>query len=243
VGAEQIDRRKLAPLVIKIGGSVQSNSARLSGLAATLARARRPVVIVPGGGVFADQVREAQLAHYASDRAAHLMALLAMHQMGLLLEDMQARFVAVDTLAAIRQALDSNLVPIWLPLKLAAADATLPADWSVTSDALAARLAERLRFEAVLLIKSRCVPQGPTAAELAVEGIVDPVFGNVVDRAGLAFRIVGPGEERILADILCLAAPQTGGSTLNLRRPGGRFERSRRGVRRLAGGLGVHSRH
>jgi 5-(aminomethyl)-3-furanmethanol phosphate kinase len=242
VGAEQIDRRKLAPLVIKIGGSVQSNSARLSGLAATLARARRPVVIVPGGGVFADQVREAQLAHDASDRAAHLMALLAMHQMGLLLEDMQARFVAVDTLAAIRQALDSNLVPIWLPLKLAAADATLPADWSVTSDALAARLTERLRFEAVLLIKSRCVPQGPTAAELAVEGIVDPVFGKVVDRAGLAFRIVGPGEERILADI-CLSAPQAGSSALNLRRLGGRFERSRRGVRRLAGGLGVHSRH
>ncbi|MGD9669336.1 MAG: uridylate kinase [Hyphomicrobiaceae bacterium] len=239
---DQNDRRRLAPLVVKIGGSLLSNATRLSTVVATLARARRPIVIVPGGGPFADQVRDAQNSHGTSDRAAHRMALLAMHQTGLLIEDMQGRFIAVDTVAAIRQALAANRIPVWLPLRLAADDATLPVDWSVTSDALAARLAERLRFEAVLLIKSRCVPQGPSAAELASDSIVDTIFGHVVDRAGLAFRIIGPGEERALAEI-CLATPQMAVASLYVRRPCSRSDRSRRGVRRAMGGLSANPRH
>ncbi len=239
---DQNDRRRLAPLVVKIGGSLLSNGSRLATVVATLARARRPIVIVPGGGPFADQVRETQKTHDISDQAAHRMALMAMHQTGLLIEDMQTRFIAVDTAAAIRQALAANRVPVWLPLKLAGVDQTIPADWSVTSDALAARLAERLRFEAVLLIKSRCVPHGPTAAELATSGIVDNVFGDVVERAGLAFRILGPGEERTLAEI-CLATPQMAVASLHVRRPCARSERSRRSARRATSGPAANPRH
>lgn len=242
---EHNDRRRLAPLVVKIGGSLLSSATRLATVVAILARARRPIVIVPGGGPFADQVREAQKHHDASERAAHRMALVAMHQTGLLIEDMQSRFIAVDTVASIRRTLEANRIPVWLPLKLAADDATIPVDWSVTSDALAARLAERLRFEAVLLIKSRCVPLGPSAAELAADGIVDTVFGDVVGRAGLAFRIIGPGEERALAEI-CLAAPPACQrvASLNVRRPCSRSDRSRRGIRRAAaGGLPANPRH
>jgi len=236
------DRRKLAPLIVKVGGSLLANGARLSAIVAILARARRPVVIVPGGGPFADQVRTTQKANETSERAAHKMALLAMHQTGLLIEDMQARFVAVDSASTIRQALAANRIPIWLPLKLAGDDKTIPATWSVTSDALAARLAERLRFEAVVLIKSRCVPRGPSAAELACEGIVDPAFGGVVERAGLAFRIVGPGEERALAEI-CLATPQMAVASFHVRHPCARFDRTRRGVRRAVGGLSAIHRN
>ena len=242
MAVEQYDRRKLEPLVVKVGGSLMSNPSRLSAVVATVARARRPVVVVPGGGAFADQVREAQSLHDTSERAAHLMALLAMHQMGLLIEDMQARCIAVDTLIGIRRALDANRIPIWLPVKLAGADETIASDWSVTSDALAARLAERLGFEGVLLVKSRCVPQGPSADELAAEGIVDAAFGEIVSRAGLAFRIVGPGEERLLAEI-CQASPLMANACVKVRRPAGRVDRSRRGARRLAGGSGTHSRH
>lgn len=242
MGLEQSDRRRLAPLVVKVGGSVLANAERFSGVVSTLARARRPIVVVPGGGTFADQVRAAQAQHETSERAAHLMALLAMHQTGLLIEDMQARFVTVDTLAGIRRALKVNRVPIWLPLKLASSDESIPADWSVTSDSLAARLAERLGFEAVVLIKSRNVPQGPVPDELAAEGIIDPVFGEIVGRARLAFRIVGPGEERLLAEI-CLASPHVVHSASHVRRTGGRSERPRRGVRRISGGQGAPSRH
>ncbi|MFV0369277.1 MAG: uridylate kinase [Hyphomicrobiaceae bacterium] len=240
LATDPIDRRRLVPLVVKVGGSLLAGE-RLAGVVATLARARRPLVVVPGGGAFADQVRQIQARHEISDRAAHQMALLAMHQMGLLLQDMQPRLAAVDTLAAIRQAQAANLVPVWLPLRLAASDETIPADWSVTSDALAARLAERLRYEAVLLIKSRSVPHGPSAEELAGYGIVDPVFGEVVERASLAFRIIGPGDERTLAEI-CLSAPAMRNTFVKDRRQPGRPERTRRVVRRAAGGLNTNVR-
>lgn len=233
------ERRKTEPLVVKIGGSLLSGP-RLSGVAAILARARRTIVIVPGGGVFADQVRSAQAIHCVSDRAAHEMAMLAMHQMGLLLVDMQPRFIAVETLSAIRQAIAVNRIPVWLPLKVSAADEAIAADWSVTSDALAARLAERLRFDAVLLVKSRCVPRGPTAEELAAAGIVDSAFGEIVKRADLAFRIIGPGEERPLAEI-CLATPLP--APAKVRRLSGHSDRARRGARRVMGLAGNNPRH
>ena len=239
---EAHDRQRHAPLVVKIGGSLLGNGARLGSTLAIIARARRPLVLVPGGGVFADEVRDAQAALSVTDRVAHRMALLAMHQTGLLIEDAQTRFIAVETMAAIRHALRANRIPVWLPLRTAADDETIPADWSVTSDALAARLAERLRIEAVLLIKSRCVPQGPSPCELAADGIVDPVFGEIIARAGLAFRIIGPGEERTLAEI-CLAATGPARSGVGSRRAGYRNERLRRGARRAAGSLHASTRH
>lgn len=217
------------PVVVKIGGSLLSGD-RLAGTAATLAKARRGVVVVPGGGSFADEVRRAQTRHDVSDRAAHAMALLAMHQMGLLIEDLQPRFVAVETLSGIRKALAANRIPVWLPLRISATDSDIPVDWSITSDGLAARLAERLGLSSVVLVKSRRVPAGPGAAELAAEGIVDAAFVDIVARAGLDFRIVGPGEERDLAEIIGAAAA----SFTAPRR--GRFERARRALRRALSG-------
>lgn len=231
VSGDAQDRR--APVVVKIGGSLLANG-RLARATGILTHARRPLIVVPGGGGFADEVRHAQARHGTSDRAAHLMALLAMHQTGLLIEDMHTRFVAVETLAAIQRALAANLIPVWLPMRMSEADTTLASDWSVTSDALAARLAERLRIGTVFLVKSRRVPEGPCAAELAADGIVDPAFGSIVARAGLSFRIFGPGEERQLAEA-CFVR-RAGAGQGDVRRHSCRAERARRHGRRHGGG-------
>lgn len=225
---EPRERVRPEPVVVKIGGSLMSGD-RLAGTAATVARARRGVIVVPGGGSFADEVRRAQTRHDISDRAAHAMALLAMHQTGLLIEDLQPRFVAVETLADIRKALAANRVPVWLPTRLSVTDTEIPADWSITSDGLAARLAERLGFSNVVLVKSRRVPAGPSAAELAGEGIVDTAFVDIVARAGLEFRILGPGEERELAELVGAASPSGACAS---RRGTSRLDRARRFVRR-----------
>ncbi len=221
------ERLRPEPLVVKIGGSLLSGG-RLAGIASTLARSRRGIVIVPGGGGFADEVRKAQTRHEVSDRTAHAMALLAMHQTGLLIEDLQSRFVAVETIAEIRKSLRANVIPVWLPTRMCATDSAIPENWSITSDGLAARLAERLGFQAVVLVKSRRVGPGAAAAELAAEGVVDPEFPNIVSRADISFRIIGPGEERELAEICCATPPVTG----KARRPGQREVRPRRISRR-----------
>ncbi len=130
------------PIVVKLGGSL-AESGRLRSILDIMGRARMPVVIVPGGGAFADAVRHAQAAFHFPDAVAHQMALLAMHQTGLMLKALHPRLATFETLAELRRALARDQIPVWLPLKLVQRDARITANWSTTSDGLAARLAER----------------------------------------------------------------------------------------------------
>jgi len=186
------------PIVVKIGGSlVESGSAE--SILETLIAVGRPVVVVPGGGAFADAVRAAQKRLGFSDTAAHDMAILAMHQTAQVLCELQPRLRAAETLDEIATVVTEGRLPVWLPLRLSADDSTIPRDWSITSDGLAARLAERLGGARVVLVKSCDVPAGATASELAAQGIVDPVFAEIVARAGLDWRVLGRGSVGALA--------------------------------------------
>jgi len=188
------------PVVIKLGGSL-AETGRLRSWLSLVARARRPVVIVPGGGPLADAVRALQRELLFRDEAAHEMAILAMQQMGLAMIALEQRLVAAETLLAITRAGRGRRVPVWLPAKLCAADRQIPKSWSITSDGLAARLAERLDSE-VVLVKSRKVAAAATPKALVRDRIVDPAFAAIVERSALPWRIVGPGEERTLAALL-----------------------------------------
>ena len=68
------------PVVVKLGGSVV-RSAELQAWLDVLAAARAAIVVVPGGGALADEVRACQSQLGFGDRAAHRMALLAMDQL------------------------------------------------------------------------------------------------------------------------------------------------------------------
>jgi len=167
-----------------------------------VAGARAPVVVVPGGGAFADAVRVAQADLGFSDAVAHRMAILATHQTAHALAALEPRLSPADTVAAIGRALADGRIPVWLPWRLSERDKTIPADWSVTSDALAARLAERLGAAPVVLVKSCTVPPGATLDRLARAGTVDPTFVTIVERARLSWRVLGAGDEAELAAIL-----------------------------------------
>ena len=87
----------MSPNVLKIGGSLLESEAAgqlMRGLAA-----RRPdrLVIVPGGGDFAEAVRAAQRRHALGEGAAHHMALLAMHMVGVALADLAPNFAIAET--------------------------------------------------------------------------------------------------------------------------------------------------
>lgn len=182
-------------LVVKLGGSL-AETGRLQAIIDIVAHATLPVVIVPGGGPFADAVRTIQPQLQIPDALAHKLALLSMHQMGLVIASRHARFRPCLTLDAMGEALALGAIPVWLPIALQYDDATLPADWTVTSDALAARLAERMGGGArVALVKSCVIARGATLDQLAADGIVDRVFSLVVRRAGLDWHVFGTGDE------------------------------------------------
>lgn len=181
-------------VVLKLGGSL-AETQRLPVIAEIVTRARYPVVVVPGGGMLADGVRTAQRDLKITDALAHRLALLSMHQMGLVIASRHPRFETVETLAGIAGALVNGAVPVWLPYELQSADDTIPADWTTTSDALAARLAERMGCGQVALVKSCPIPHGATLEWVRENDVADPVFSAIVERSRLKYELYGPGDD------------------------------------------------
>lgn len=189
------------PLVIKIGGSL-AKSGRLADILKTIEVRRRPVVIVPGGGVFADAVRDAQQQMGFDDALAHRLALHAMQQMAEVFVALSEAVTMVETLDGIVAALQSGEVPVWLPLAMLENDASIPADWSMTSDGIAAWLGERLGGAAVVLLKSAPVARDAGLEALQNSGIVDPVFPIIVRRARLDWSVLGAGDMGLFEELL-----------------------------------------
>ena len=75
--------------VVKLGGSLLGTPELKEWLALLAKQSDGRIVIVPGGGVFADAIRQNQKMGEYDDVAAHQMALLAMEQYGLVLKSVQ----------------------------------------------------------------------------------------------------------------------------------------------------------
>lgn len=182
-----------SPMIVKLGGS-HAFSPRLRDWLTAIARGAGRVVLVPGGGPFADSVRTAQPIMGFDERAAHRMALLAMEQYGLALVSLDARLVPAEGAAAIRRALRESLIPVWLPGRMVVAAPDIPTSWDVTSDSLAAWLACRLGAKRLVLIKSVEVDGSAHASELCARGVIDPALGGLLRGSGLEAVILGPDE-------------------------------------------------
>lgn len=175
--------------VVKLGGSLLA-SPRLAALLGRLGEAGAPLVIVPGGGPFADAVRAAQPVLGFSGEAAHRMAILAMEQTALALADIEPRLALCADEAAIAAAHAQGRAALWLPARMALA-AEVPASWDVTSDSLAAWLAIRLAARRLTLVKAAAVaaPDGPPQL-WAQSGLVDAHFPFICQRFTGAVRAV-----------------------------------------------------
>lgn len=124
-------------VVIKLGGSLMDCAASL--IRQIDEQARRDgwsVLIVPGGAVFADNVRRFQQTSGISEDAAHWMAVLAMEQ--------YAHYLAERSGAQLTGTLDmqGTGVNILLPYNiLRGDDSGLEHSWDVTSDTISAWVA------------------------------------------------------------------------------------------------------
>lgn len=194
------DTRGARPLVVKVGGSL-FETGRLAVVLAILERARVPLVIVPGGGPFADTVRNLQTEMQFDDGVAHRLAMLAMEQMAECIVGRQPGMKVARSLDDISDAVMDGQIPVWAPLQMIGQDAAIAESWDATSDSLAARLAELLDTRLVLL-KSVAVDDASSAQSLAQAGIVDPLFPEIVARAGLSWSIFGPEDDAALSALL-----------------------------------------
>jgi aspartokinase-like uncharacterized kinase len=189
--------------VVKLGGSLATSGTLRAWLGLLRRHGGGRSVIVPGGGVFADAIRAAQAPFGFSDRAAHSMAVLAMEQYAILLNDLEPELVPCAGREAIEAALAAGGIALWRPRQMVESDPLIPASWNVTSDSLAAWLAERIGAARLVLIKSAAIPAPPSSPEsLAEAGIVDPAFPGFVRGRPFSVACIGPGDEQRLASAL-----------------------------------------
>jgi len=134
----------MKPVIVKLGGSLAGSTSLAQWLQIIATQGAGKAVVVPGGGAFADAVRDAQEKTGFDDRTAHRMALLAMEQFGLMLCGLQSGLVPAGSSAGIRSALGRGEVPVWTPSTMVLSDPSIPESWEVTSDSLSAWLAARL---------------------------------------------------------------------------------------------------
>ena len=167
--------------VVKIGGSLLGSPELERWLELFVKYSDGNIVIVPGGGIFANAVREAQKLTKISDACTHKLAVLAMDQFGLLLVSLNPLLATAKTECEIDERTWQHRAIVWLPSHMVLADDSIAQSWDVTSDSLAAWLAKKLDAKQLVLVKS----DKPSASQLCLkrlteEGVVDEAFSEFI---------------------------------------------------------------
>lgn len=197
--------------VIKIGGSVSLSPNLQSWLDWVAEHGDGKVIIVPGGGLYADAVRAFQLhrSHDGlsslSDDAAHALAIYAMDQMAMSFVALQPKLALVRNPLEIAERSWQHRGMVWLPSEMllkgmfSSSVENLPTSWDVTSDSLSAWLAQVLEAQQLLLVKSADLVKSTdlethsvnvdaeTVSDLIRQDVLDPYFSKAIE--GCYFNI------------------------------------------------------
>jgi aspartokinase-like uncharacterized kinase len=132
--------------VVKIGGSLFPDPA--INLAESLKS--RDVLVISGGGDFANLLRQFDDQIHFSNSANHHAAIMCMDILGRLLSDKINNGKAVYSLEDAKNAINAGKTPVLLPSKIMHFQDPLEHSWRVTSDSISLYFAHLL--EAKLLI-------------------------------------------------------------------------------------------
>jgi 5-(aminomethyl)-3-furanmethanol phosphate kinase len=176
------------PLVVKLGGSLFS---RVPELVQVFQKSPRPLFIVPGGGKFADAVREARLP----DDEAHWMAIGAMDQYGI--------YVSSFGLTTTDLLEIPEKTTVFLPFRSTKHYDPLPHSWDITSDTIAAWIAGKLSLELLILKSVDGICANGKLADIISESIetdvVDPCCISYIMKHGIRTTIVnGSNPEAVI---------------------------------------------
>jgi aspartokinase-like uncharacterized kinase len=187
--------------VVKLGGSL-FDSDKLQDCLRVLA-GNRPLVIVPGGGPFADQVRQAQRRWGFDDSSAHVMAMLAMEQYGRMLCAIQPGLVTAVNPTEIAVALERGVNPVWMPTAMVTADPEIEQGWDVTSDSLAAWLTRELGAKKLLLVKSLSFDcDSLSVKKLMKQQVIDARFRDYLHKGVFQSWLMGREDSVRIAEVL-----------------------------------------
>ena len=130
--------RLMSPLIVKVGGSLYN---QIPDIIPVIKASKRPLLLIPGGGPFADLVRRVKV----DNDTAHWMAVSAMEQYGL--------FIASFGISTTDFIITPLTTTVFLPYRYLRLTDPLPHTWDVTSDTIAAWVAHALHLD-LLMLKS-----------------------------------------------------------------------------------------
>lgn len=160
-------------IIVKLGGSLIDSKYLTCWLNQLTALKTKKICIVPGGGPFADLVRETDHKYQLNQKNAHAMAVLAMQQYAWLLSDKNPTYTCISNIKSLIEKQNGHY--IWLPYDAIMQTCTLPFSWEVTSDSLAVWFARRCKAEHLCLIKSNNVDEHAYHPEIH-EHLIDHYF-------------------------------------------------------------------
>jgi aspartokinase-like uncharacterized kinase len=170
--------------LVKLGGSTLADPALFDAIVQVigLSSRRRRLLVVPGGGPFADTVRETDRRFRLSDDAAHWMAVLAMDQAAHLVAERLTGGVVVSEFRECRVVLGRDQVPVLAPSRCLQEADPFPHSWDVTGDSIAAWAAGSVGAGHLVLIKPPGVghysseEMGTTGLDQHLADVVDAYF-------------------------------------------------------------------
>ncbi len=178
----------MTPIVVKVGGSlfdIPHLGKRLASWLETLPT--REVVLVPGGGQFADVVPTLDRVHNLGERGCHWLALFSLSFSARFLAMLFPLAAVVKELANFPEHWRHNSVTIVDPYTFALLDegrpGSLPHCGDVTSDSVAARVAEVMHARELILLKSVTLPDGVAWTQAHKQGVVDAYFAKAVSKS------------------------------------------------------------
>jgi len=150
-GRKLRDMRKRL-IVLKIGGSLLNYLEELKSFCKTLSKISETtkILVVPGGGIFANTVWDLQKKIKFSDDTAHWMAILAMDTYAFLLKDM---FKGSKIIYSLEEFSFREKALIFAPFNLMKERDPLEHSWRTTSDSIAAYVAHQVGADLLVLVK------------------------------------------------------------------------------------------
>jgi aspartokinase-like uncharacterized kinase len=171
------------PTIVKVGGSLFDLPDLRMLLEAWLKALARPdVILVAGGGAAADVIRTMDHVHQLGEELSHWLAVESLGLTAGLLRALAPPLFAVQDLHALARWDEGRA-------------GCLPHRWEVTSDSLAARVAEVRGARELILLKSVTIPPDMDWAEASRRGFVDGYFPTMIAR-GVKARAVNLREWR-----------------------------------------------
>jgi aspartokinase-like uncharacterized kinase len=180
--------------VVKVGGSLLDWPPLPQALATWLRE--QPLgwnVLLAGGGELANVIRRADATFQLGEEASHWLCIELMGSTARLLAAiLDQPTVIAHSLAELRERFPIGPAGqvMFDPRSFLSEDDVLPQTWSVTSDSIAARLADAIAADELVLLKSADPPAGASLTELAANGMVDAFFPQAAAALTGRVRIV-----------------------------------------------------